>query len=204
MRLLEIYQKYPILVKAINFINLTNQSSNRHPYHSIDHLFTVFKSCVDVSSFSSISDQELELELFIAALFHDYGHKGVMGNDHDNIVNAIDGLNFFYAANPEFNIDIVISLIQATEYPYVVEEKDLTIEAKILRDADMSYLFDDLSIVKLYSGLRKEFGQDLTTFINNQSSFLNNMKFYIPSNQQLWEICKPLRLAELKLISENV
>lgn len=200
----EIYKKYPILVKAINFINLNNQPANQSPYHSIDHLFTVLRSCVQTASLKE-NETKLELELFIAALFHDYGHRGTMGNDHDNILKALEGLKLFHDANPnEFALGTTGYFIACTEYPYVVSDELVTKEAKILRDADMSYMFEDLSIVKLYNGLRTEFRQDLKTFVDSQEKFFNSMKFYVKSNQELWEICRPKRLYELKLISENI
>ena len=193
----ELYQRYPILIRALKFINLTNPS-NQCPYHGIDHLFTVFEFAAN-----HCDHAEHKLELLIAALFHDYAHKGAMGGDHENILKACDGVRKFHSDNKEFDVNYVIFLICCTEYPYVVEESDLTEEAKILRDADMSYLFQNLSIVKLYSGLRKEFNYTFKQFTDMQETFFNGLKFYDPYTQMEWTIARKERLKELKLILEN-
>lgn len=199
MKLLDIYNKYPIIVKAINFINLTNPS-NQCPYHGIDHLFTVFSYAAKLSEHNS----EHRLELLIAALFHDYSHKGSMGNDADNINKALYGVQLFHEGNPDFDLGIVTYLIKCTEFPYVVPESGLSIDAKIIRDADLSYLLEDISIVKLYSGLRKEFGFSLTDFMNSQIGFFNSVKYHDVYLQSLWLDKYQIRVEELNLLQANV
>lgn len=191
-----------LYTKAINFLSISNPS-NFLPYHGIDHLWSVYNSCMLMINQSpeTIKDKEL----LIAALFHDYDHSGGKLSDAQNITNALMGVQLFHQANPEFDLFYVKFLISCTEYPYTVEESDLTIESKMLRDADMCYLFEDLSIVKLYSGLRKEFNQGLTLFLNNQFNFLSNTKFYIPDNQTKWENgIKEQRLKELNELKKYV
>ena len=204
----DLYEKYPILIKAINFINISNGSSNHLQYHNIDHLFSVFQMCFEIVHYNKIYDYDVnyKLELYIAALFHDYAHSGGKLTDSENIINALDGVMLFHKANPEFDLNIVIQIIKATEYPYTIDESDFTLfEQKIIRDADMCYLFQPLSIVKLYSGLRSEFGTDYNTFLNNQFNFLNNVKFYTEYHNDLWEnSVKELRLNELELLKQYV
>lgn len=201
--LLTIYNKYPIIGKALNFINLTNSSNNCH-YHGIDHLFTVFEHCVHVLNETHENLITHELELYLAALFHDYEHKGKMGNDFENIDKAKKGVLDFYNIYPEFDINEVLFLISCTEYPYIIKESDLTYEAKILRDADMSYLLQDISIVKLYYGLRTEFNMNLIDFINGQINFFNNLKFYDTYTQLRWISIKNNRIAELEYLKNNI
>jgi hypothetical protein len=148
---------------------------------------------------------EHELELLIAALFHDYDHAGKLGNDALNIYNAKEGLKLFYQANPEFDIDTVFFLITCTEYPYTIPDNELSPEAKMLRDADMSYLLEDLSIVKLYSGLRKEFGISLQDFISSQDKFFNSVKFHDAYTQAKWKAtAKAKRLTECEYLKKNL
>lgn len=200
MKLLDIYNQYPILVKAINFINLTNPS-NQCPYHGIDHLFTVFKYAATLSGKYSDS----RLHVLLAALFHDYSHKGSMGNDADNINKALYGVQLFHEAHPDFDLNLVNYLIKCTEFPYVIPESELTHDAKIMRDADLSYLLEEISIVKLYSGLRKEFGFNLTDFMNSQIGFFNTVKYHDSELQSLWaNHIKADRIAELKILQANV
>jgi len=199
MRLLDIYTQYPILIDAIKYINEHNPSNN-NPYHSIDHLFTVFSYACDVSEYNKCDNR---LELLIAALFHDYGHVGKMGDDGKNITVACDAIEEFHKNYAGFDLKYAQFLIKCTQYPYVIEYGDLTEEAKIIRDCDMSYLFEDISIVKNYYGLRTEFGFDLDKFISMQSDFMNKLEFYDDILAMNWKNVKEIRLAELALLSDK-
>lgn len=195
-------------IKIINYLNINNPS-NHLPYHSIDHLFTVFNFVKKTIN----TEVKYEQELIVAALFHDYNHSGGKLTDSENISNAILGVNDFFTSElsyfasklPDFNLPYVKFLIQCTEFPYTIPEEQLTLEAKMLRDADMSYMFEDLSIVKLYSGLRAEFGNSLIDFLNNQKAFLSNIKFYMPETDAMWnESFRETRLNELDMMIANV
>lgn len=197
MKQLDIYTKYPVLVDAIVYINETNPS-NTCPYHGIDHLFTVFKYACDVSDYSACDHR---LELLVAALFHDYAHAGKMGNDHENIMRALDGMSEFHNLFPNFDLVYACYVISCTEYPYVVSQEELTKEGMIIRDCDLSYLLEDISIVKLYSGLRAEFGFTLKKFVESQKAFFDNVKFNDKVLQIVWNEKKSERYAELELLS---
>lgn len=199
MKLLDIYTQYPVLIDAIKYI-IENNPGNGHSYHGIDHLFTVFKYACDVSEYNKCENR---LELLVAALFHDYDHKGKMGNDNENILKACDGLSEFHTLFPVFDLAFACYIITCTEYPYVVPEEDLTKEGKIIRDCDLSYLFEDLSIVKLYYGLRTEFGTTLEQFVSSQDKFFNSVKFYDDVLQLNWEHAKSNRFAELELLKNT-
>lgn len=189
--MIKYYIKFPILTKAIKYIIQLNNSTNT--YHNIDHLFNVFKYC------TILSEQEIiknELELYIAALFHDYNHIGKMSNDK----KAKEAVTTFHSLYPQFNLEYVHYLIDATEYPYTVNENLLTIEAKIIRDADMSYIIEDISIVKLYYGLRNEFEQPLNEFLENQVKFYTNIKFYTQYMQNIWYKIKEDKLKEIEFL----
>lgn len=206
--MIELYTKYPILIKAINFINISNGRSNSCPYHGIDHLFEVFKMVHNIILNNTIYEYDVnyKLELYIAALFHDYAHSGGVLTDDKNIINALEGLYLFHQANPYFDLSITTEIIKATEYPYSIKDEDIKLfEQRLIRDADMCYLFDDLSVVKLYYGLRVEFKKDLNEFYNNQYNFLNNVQFYNEYYNNLWNTSvKDIRLKELQLLKDNV
>lgn len=206
--MIKYYTKFPILIKAINFINISNNESNHLPYHSIDHLFEVFKLCSSIlESPEFINDTTLpKLELLIACLFHDYGHSGGKSSDDINITYAIDGIRLFHSAYPDFDLNQVVYLIQCTEYPYKVKDEDLSIAGKIMRDCDMCYVFQSVSIVKLYSGLRKEFDNSYSDFLKNQKQFLSNIKFNTEFCNTLWleRNIREERLAELDLLIKYV
>jgi hypothetical protein len=200
--MIQIYEKYPLTLKVIKFLN-ENNSSNNAPYHGIDHLFEVFKFSYSISQF--VPNNEInKLELLIACLFHDYNHSCGKLKDSENISNAIDGLTMFHEIHPEFDLEITKDIIRATEYPYTLPDEDLTIEQKIIRDSDMCYLFNDISIVKLYQGLRTEFNQNLDDFLSNQGKFLDNVHFYTEKCQQMWSYSyKDVRKKELEMLIKN-
>lgn len=197
MKQLDIYKKFPVLIDALVYIN-ENNPSNACPYHGIDHLYTVFKYACDVSDYNAC---EHRLELLVAALFHDYAHAGKMGNDHENILKACDGMSEFHTLFPHFDLAYACYVISCTEYPYVVAEEELTKEGMTIRDCDLSYLLEDISIVKLYSGLRSEFGFTLQKFVESQKAFFDSVKFYDKVLQIFWTEKKIDRLAELELLS---
>jgi len=200
--MVQIYEQYPLLIKAINFINISNKSNNL-PYHGIDHLFEVMRFCYVTMENDDLCKESMinKKELLIAALFHDYNHSGGKETDDVNITYAIDGVKLFYNENPVFDLDEVISLIKITQYPYTVLESDLTLSGKILRDSDLCYLFHDLSIVKLYSGLRSEFGNSLSDFLKNQTNFLESVNFNIERNYLMWNnLYKDIRFRELNML----
>ena len=203
--MLKVYENYPILIKAINFINISNTLSNNLPYHGIDHLFSVFEMMHNIIENNPSYVIDDKKELYLASLFHDYSHSGGELKDSENIINALDGLILFHKANPDFNLEITISLIKATEFPYVISENELSFYQKLMRDADLCYLFSDLSIVKLYNGLRNEFKSGYNTFLINQFNFLNSVKFYNDYYNKLWETeIKEIRLKELELLKKYV
>ena len=201
--MIQIYEQYPLTLKAINFLNENNPSNNA-PYHGIDHLFEVFKFSYSISQFVPDNDEINKLELLIACLFHDYNHSCGKLKDSENISNAIDGLTMFHKIYPEFDLKITKDIIRATEYPYTLSDEDLTIEQKIIRDSDMCYLFNDISIVKLYQGLRTEFNQNLDVFLSNQGKFLDNVHFYTDKCQLMWSYSyKDVRKKELEMLIKN-
>lgn len=200
--MIQIYEEYPLTLKGIKFLN-ENNPSNNVPYHGIDHLFEVFKFSYSISQFVT-NDEINKLELLMACLFHDYNHSCGKLKDSENISNAIDGLTMFHKIYPEFDLEMTKDIILATEYPYTLPDEGLTIEQKIIRDSDMCYLFNDISIVKLYQGLRTEFNQNLDDFLSNQGKFLDNVHFYTDKCQQMWSYSyKDVRKKELEMLIKN-
>lgn len=195
-----------IINKAIVFI-IKNNKSNNLPYHGIDHLFEVYNSCKLLIDFSQmeqfiLNDEEEVInrtELLIAALFHDYNHSGGKLKDSENIENAIKGCKeFLDTIDYDLNFDVIESVIKATEYPSPLKG-DLTIEQKIIQDADMCYLLNDIAVVKLYYGLREEQGVELDKFLENQLAFFETVKFNSELYSDFWnDTYKNIRIEEVK------
>lgn len=196
-----------IINKAIVYI-IQNNKSNHVPYHGIDHLYEVFNFAITIASNQQHFYNELiNIEaLSLACLFHDFNHAGKMIDDNINIQNAIEGFVDFITQNQDLitNIDVeyVKYLIKCTKFPSDINKQDLTSEGKIIQDADMCYLFKPLAIVKLYSGLRDEFNQDLNTFLDGQIKFFDSLKLNTEYCQNLWETDYHIRVNEVKLLRD--
>lgn len=195
-----------IINKAIVFI-IKNNKSNNLPYHGIDHLYEVYNECKFLIDFSYTFNEDYEnyeevnykTELLIAALFHDYNHSGGKLKDSENIKIAIKGCKeFLDTIDYDLNFDVIESVIKATEYPSPLKD-DLTIEQKIIQDADMCYLLKDIAIVKLYYGLREEQGVELDKFLENQLAFFETVKFNSSLYSEIWDnTYKNSRIEEVK------
>lgn len=197
--------KNNLIIKAIIYINEKNPS-NHLPYHGIDHLYSVYEMCNKiVYSDKNYRNLDKKDELFIAALFHDFNHSGGKLTDAENISNAILGCNdFLDTIENTLDRDLIHEIIRATQFPSVIDKADLNEHQKIIQDADMCYLFTDLSIVKLYCGLRSEFNQDLKTFLDNQINFFNSLSFNTEYCNNLWNNIKNKRVEELELLKNNI
>lgn len=179
-----------IIDKAIRYI-IENNPSNHVPYHGIDHLFEVysFAKTIFINQPRNMWENINEEALYLACLFHDYNHAGKMIDDSINIQNAIKGYDDFlnYIGTLDVDVEMVKYLIECTQFPSNINKNDLTFEGKIIQDADMCYLFQDIAIVKLYTGLRNEFGQDLDTFLDGQKKFFDSIVFNTKYCRKLWE-----------------
>lgn len=210
--MLEIYKKYPSVVKAIQFVIDENVKGNFNKYHGMFHLFYVFKWAAQLSEYASNAHGLRTEELLVAALFHDAGHVGKMGDDSINIAEAQWNVDEFSEwmkdqdpldQSKQLDYEYIKYLIECTQFPYTKTNDEITIEGRILRDADMSYFFEDISIFAIYVGLREEFGKDMPSFLETQGGFITSIKFNTPELQLQWEeVYKDVRLKELNLLKE--
>lgn len=178
------FEKYDNLSKALRYIN-DNSKSNDLPYHGLDHVYTVFnhityfldyyKDELRVKGTSEVNVHEIyEQELLLAALFHDFDHSGGKYPDYVNVQVACDGVKKFWRMYESFNYEHVQWIIKGTEYPYVIKKDNLTVEQSILRDADLSYMFGDMYLVKAL-GLQKELKAQDDVFIKGSLEFYKNI-----------------------------
>ena len=133
------------ILSGILKYHLDKNKSIDAPYHNLYHCLVVADNCLEGSSYYNL-DTVNEISLIIAALFHDFNHSMGELKDSENIKNALESFEVWYEENNSIlniNKDIVINAIKATEYPYVIDSKDLTIEQKIIRDSDLGQMFLD-------------------------------------------------------------
>jgi hypothetical protein len=185
--ILDVILNEKILKNAFNYIIRTN-TGNYNPYHNFNHLLSTLTEVYDGSKFHNL-DYKDYIELLIAAFFHDYDHKGIKMNDDVNIENSKLGIKMFfedyfkkennvYKYN-DINIDLnnIYNLLDATRFPYILEEKKLNISQKIIRDADLFQCLKYNWIHQNIIGLSKELDMKLDDFMIQQRKFLENASF---------------------------
>src|ERR1019366_5684420 len=88
------------------------------------------ENCYDGAQYYNLP-KDTTRDILLAALFHDFNHSGGKLPDNENIKNAVSCIQALLT-----NIHpLVIDCIECTEYPFVKEP--LTIEQRIIRDADL-------------------------------------------------------------------
>jgi 3'5'-cyclic nucleotide phosphodiesterase len=148
------------------------------PYHNFGHCTYVLWRCHEGARFhqKQLSKRRVR-NLLIAALFHDYDHRGVMGNDTENIALAMNTLEeLVLHVDKESLLDIKL-LIRATEFPHVITHDELPLEGLILRDADMMQAFSPTWIQQVVFGLAAEWGKSPKEVLAMQKSFLGAVAF---------------------------
>ncbi len=157
-------------------IILTKNNGNKNPYHNFYHLLTVMKNCYKISIDEQFDDLKSIRLILIAALFHDFNHFGKKIDDSKNIKEAITGFLNFSKENNEDNQKI-IEIINATEYPYKISSDKLTLQQKVIRDADAMQFYCDNYIQQVIFGLlMEELSMTLSEALDTQFKFFNEVK----------------------------
>jgi len=174
---IEIIDKYEYLQKAFKHIILNN-SSNNGPYHNLNHLLTVLKySYLGAVSEGIKNEKELK-ELLISAIFHDVNHTIGKEKDDVNVQNSKNAIKKFTKQEEiDVDLDYVNKLLDATQYPYVIESKDLDLRQSIIRDADLMQVYEYNWIQQNIAGLSSELKMDFLDFIQPQRKFLESATF---------------------------
>jgi len=197
---LSIIKQHKIWSDAFVYITEVS-SSNSLPYHNIKHVLDVFKNCYNLSFYEEVSDKSV-VELGLAALFHDFNHSGGQLADSQNIINALLALDGFFITHPVYNKEVdkvsISNIIKATQYPYVISDDVLSIEQKIIRDADLLQTFEEDWITMIMFGLRKEMKKSMVEMIKIQVGFLENMKFYTKWANEKYEALKSKNLTDIQ------
>ena len=171
-----------ILLDAFNYVK-KNNPSNDLPYHNWYHALCMVEKCLEGAIYHNLPYRSMR-HLTLAALFHDYDHTGGKEADSTNISRAIWGWRKYDALSncSLANIDAmeVEHIIKITEYPYTSDP--ISIEQKIIRDADLMQCLRPTWHEMIIDGLRKElsikFGKELTEeeMCEGQIKFLDAVK----------------------------
>lgn len=175
--IIKIIDKYDSLKKGLKYIILNNKSNNA-PYHNINHLLTVTKYCYNALKHMDMLSDDKSEDLLLAALFHDFNHSMGKEKDDVNIKEAKKGLKkFINDENLDLDLDFMDEIINATQYPYVIESKDLNIYQSIIRDADMCQIFEYDWLRQNIFGLSTELNLKPIEFLKGQRKFLEGIDF---------------------------
>lgn len=180
---LDIIEKHELLQRAFKYVFENNPSIDL-PYHDIEHAMTVLK----YSEYLAKKEQvyfDKRMSLYLAALFHDFGHSGGKLSDTENIKIAKKGFReFAKQENLGGGMRLAVEqIIDATEYPYnlnIPHSKASKLQ-KIIRDADMMQQYERNWVSKSTLGLAREGGLDPKEFIPYQRRFLEELKFLTKS-----------------------
>ena len=180
-----------ILRVVLNYI-IDNCQGNDNPYHNINHLLHTFEQAHAVGIAEKVNDSDL-FNLKVAALIHDADHSAGKQTDDVNIQRAkivlADIINTNHIAK-KIDIELVHSLLDATEYPYVIMPDKLTHLQQIMRDIDLSQMFESNWVHQIIMGLGTEFGTDFDTALKNQYNFATGVTYHTEFCKKTYE---PLR-----------
>lgn len=156
-----------------------------HPYHNLRHILHVLWLCHKACQFYKPDEHQSEClwprrmrNLLIAAIFHDFNHRGVAGNDHLNIELAIAALREHVLPKDRSHIAEIETIIRATQFPYVVPTEQLSLPEQIIRDADMAQALSVAWLQQVVFGLAKEWGKDPMEVLQMQEPFHHHLHFH--------------------------
>lgn len=150
----------------------------RHPYHNLRHMLHVMWLCFQACVFYGATLTRRQVRnLLIAALFHDFGHSGGLGDDDLNIARAIRALRKYAQPEDKPHLADIERIIQATEYPHQGVSSELDLPSQILRDADVSQALSVAWIQQVVIGLATEWSKPPLDVLRAQKGFHASLKF---------------------------
>lgn len=199
---IHIINEYESLRKALKHIILNNRS-NTVPYHNLNHLLTVTQHCHNALFYEAKVTRFGEEHLLMAALFHDFNHSAGQETDAVNVSWAKDKLQIF-CENEDIplDVDFMHSIIDATQYPYVIPAEELTIYQKIIRDADLCQIYEYNWLQQNIFGLAQEMNLSVTSLIAGQRKFLENIEPLTTYGKHMHKNYFPHVMKELEILED--
>ena len=148
-----------------------------NPYHNFRHLMHVVYLCYQACLFyqGQFSRRNMR-NLLVAAMFHDFDHRGRREPDSDQIERAVTAFREHVTEEDRGDTDAIIELIRLTEFPYQTPTEEIPLEAQILRDADLSQAMSIAWIQQVIFGLAAEWEQTPVKLLEMQKSFIGNLR----------------------------
>ena len=180
-------------------IVIKKSSSNKAPYHNFFHILCMVKNVYKIAISEGFLPKAIR-PLLIAALFHDFNHSMGVHDDEWNVNEAIS-MFLLYSQEDANTNKLIISIIRATQYPYVVEEEDLTFEQKIIRDADLLQQYEDNYLQQVYYGLSEELKMTFEILLQGYPVFIKGMKLHTDYAAQVCEELSASRDADVTYLT---
>ena len=154
-----------------------------NPYHNFRHMMHVVYMCHEALRYYSKTENPIDKAtgrtLLIAAMFHDFDHTGLAGNDDLNIALAVRGFRRHVLDVDNFRnrTDEIERLIGWTEFPHKVSSREISHVGRIIRDADVSQALSISWYQQVIVGLSEEQRRPQIDVLADQKTFLTNLKF---------------------------
>jgi len=151
----------------------------RLPYHNPGHMKEVTRACGNYGVMEHVSPESVA-NLMLAGALHDVVY--IPGRKDNEELSAEVAKNILYGMSyEERRVNEVARLIVATKFPTHASDH----LEQIICDADLDNLGSD-DYFRQGENLRVEFGVDRDSWYQKvQPDFLQNVKYYTPSAQQL-------------------
>ena len=203
MKFLDIINARPFLKSPLKYVML-HSKSNHAGYHNFFHVQTLFEQCYEALRYETVHASRDNVVL-TAVLFHDFNHSMGEKNDAENIKRAIAGFKKwntkYNGGNKEFFAEVV-EVIKATQYPYAIDAKDLSIEQAIIRDADLTQILQPTWIAMNVLGLAKELKKPIGAVIGGNMEFFRNIHPQTKWFKMKWGAKQAEVFAELEKLKE--
>ena len=113
--------------------------SLRNGYHNLVHTMRVVKSVVEASIPDTPADRDILATRALAALYHDWGHPGVISDDAENVRDASQKVLSIRRLLPGWaDHGAAAKMIRGTRFPMLSSELEaLTDDQSLLRDMDI-------------------------------------------------------------------
>lgn len=175
-----------------------NNPGHTNPYHNARHIVGMTEVATNIYLREDPEGRDLDL-IYLAGMFHDFGHTGGKESDEKNIEIACSEL---FRWSQGMNLGDLpkraIAAIRCTQFPFVRGPSNLA--EKCLRDADLlwaSYTKDPKVVME---GLRSEIetasGKPFSyeQMLESQKSFLANAEMFTRTGKELMSHYGPLSL----------
>lgn len=166
---------------------LTKAQNLRNPYHNFRHMMHVTWLCYQACAFyqEQLNPREMR-NLLIAAMFHDFDHPGIRGNDDLNIERAERGLEECVVNIDRLSVGKIKEIICATEYPYSTPSESLSLCGMIIRDADAAQSLSVAWVQQTLFGLAAEWGISFEEVLTREITFHEKLRFETRWAQELF------------------